>query len=87
MGYRMLKLPHREDRTLAQVKLLAFVVYSSWTKITLGAFSGGEIFGIIVGTFGLAGMLYVSYNKRYDIEYFVSSFIPSNTGIVVKIYF
>ena len=82
MVSQMSKLQHLADQMLAPVCVFP------WTKEShfLGAFTGGEIFGIIVGTFGLVGMLYVSYTKRYDIEYFVSSYIPSNTGIVVKVF-
>ena len=46
----------------------------------VGAFTGGEIFGIIVGTFGAVGVLYVGYTKRYDIEYAVSSRMPTNNS-------
>ena len=43
----------------------------------LGAFSGGEIFGIIVGCAIGSVILYVGYTKRYELEYAVSTYLPS----------
>ena len=76
----MLKWQHQDDQMSARVRFFC----KGQIMTSSGAFSGGEIFGIIVGTFALVGMLYVSYNKRYDIEYFVSSYMPSTSGFVVN---
>ena len=45
--------------------------------VSLGAFSGGEIFGIIVGCAVGSVILYVGYTKRYELEYAVSTYLPS----------
>ena len=56
------------------------IIFVLLTSLFVGAFTGGEVFGIIVGTFGAVGVMYVGYTKRYDIEYAVSARLPTTNA-------